>query len=132
MARIRAIVTRCRRCQADSTHLRTRGGWQVRITVLPDEKHYATSPCAQCGEWHFRALDIDEIRMMRDRYGVLVEDLLLINPGLERDTMPDPTADELCHMFWIAYEATPETRQAVIQSAVDKILGRPEHPAAGA
>ena len=70
--------------------------------------------------------------MMRDRYGVLVEDLSLINPGLERDTMPDPTADELCHMFWIAYEATPETRQAVIQSAVDKILGRPEHPAGGA
>ena len=86
------IVTRCPRCQADSTHLRTRGGWQVRITVLPDEKHYATSPCAQCGEWHFRALDIDEIRMMRDRCGVLVEDLSLINPGLERDTMPDPTA----------------------------------------
>lgn len=107
MARIRAIVTRCPHCRTDSTHLRTRGGWQVRITVLPDEKHYATSPCAQCGEWHFRALDIDEISMMRDRYGVLVEDLSLIEPGLERDTMPDPTADELCHMFWIAYEASP-------------------------
>ena len=54
MARIRAIVTRCPHCRTDSTHLRTRGGWQVRITVLPDEKHYATSPCAQCGEWHTR------------------------------------------------------------------------------
>jgi len=38
----------------------------------------------------------------------------------------------LCHRVWIAYEASPEVQQAVMHAAVDKILGRPEHPAGGA
>jgi len=132
MARQRSVITRCRNCQIDSVHLDDRRyGWQLRITYLADEKAYLTHPCSGCGEWQMRHVDGQELHHLV-HFGVPVDDLSLVEPGLERDTMPDPTVDELCHMFWIAYEATPETRQAVIQSAVDKILGRPEHPAAGA
>ncbi len=130
MARIRAIVTRCPHCRTDSTHLRTRGGWQLRITYLADEKAYLTHPCSGCGEWQMRHVDGQELHHLV-HFGVPVEDLSLVEPGLERDTMPACTGDMLAHMFWIAYEASPEVRQAVMHAAAVKCL-HPEHPAGGA
>jgi len=118
----RKIHTRCHDCGVDSTHLHSRRyGWQVRITVLPDEHHYLTSPCSNCGGWTFEQLDVDQIARLIAA-DVPVEDLSLIDPGVCAESIAHATVHEQAHMYWLAYIAHPSVLSGVIGAAVDKML----------
>lgn len=125
-----SIITQCPHCELATSHLADPDReWRIRITVLPDEHHYLTFDCADCGRWGSKQLTHPQIEWLCEA-GVKVDDLSLIDPRLERDTMPACTADTLAHMFWIAHEAKPSIRQAIITDAMHRCL-HPQHPAGG-
>lgn len=125
-------VSHCPLCDEKTIHFRFADGtWTLRITVMPDEHFYLTHLCANCGKWEFTRLTHPDIVDLYAK-GVRVDDLSLVDPGLERDTMPPVGPAENDHIRWLGTEASSGVAQGVMLAAVIRILGRPEHPAGGA
>ena len=124
-------VSHCPLCDEKTIHFRFADGtWTLRITVMPDEHFYLTHLCANCNKWEFTRLSHPDIVDLYAK-GVRVDDLSLVDPAICRHSIDTPTADVLFHMYWLANHADSTTVQTVILCAVDRILGRPEHPAGG-
>lgn len=124
------IATRCPACKTDVWHTRVNGEWQLRITYMPDETSWLYWPCCNCDEWQTTKIGPTSIARLFE-LGVRIDDLSLVDPGLERNTMPPvgPAMDD--HIRWLGVEASSATAQGVMLAAVLKILAINEHPADG-